>query len=227
MPRRCFEPKATAKRTPSIDRRLWPPSLFSIPTLGSTRGWSRSSSPRPNIYVGDAGSDPASATDRKAYYLVAEGFGAGANGPLLVLTAHPDPERIAALPDVAHVLPSGTRDGWTLFTVVPESGPESTATLVSRLREDPSLLVTGQTAVQIDISAHLRQALPLYLALVAGFAFLLLMVVFRAVLIPLKAVLSFLLSLGAALGCTVAIFQWGWFGLAGPPGPVRVLNAPA
>ncbi|MEV6847547.1 MMPL family transporter [Actinoplanes sp. NPDC051411] len=170
----------------------------------------------------DDGSDPAPATDRKAYDLVAEGFGAGANGPLLVLTRDRNPARIAAMPDVAEVMPGGVREGQALFTVVPESGPESaaTATLVARLRNDKSLLVTGQTAVAIDISAHLRQALPLYLALVAGFAFLLLMVVFRSLLIPLKAVLSFLLSLGAALGCTVAMFQWGWFGLADPPGPL-------
>jgi RND superfamily putative drug exporter len=168
------------------------------------------------------GSDPASATDRKAYDLVADGFGAGANGPLLVLTGDPDPARIAAMPDVAEVRPGGVRGGQALFTVVPKSGPESaaTATLVARLRNDKSLLVTGQTAVAIDISAHLRQALPLYLALVAGFAFLLLMVVFRSLLIPLKAVLSFLLSLGAALGCTVVMFQWGWLGLADPPGPL-------
>jgi RND superfamily putative drug exporter len=97
-----------------------------------------------------------------------------------------------------------------LLLLVPKSGPSdaATATLVTQLRKMP-VLVTGQTAVAIDISDHLRDALPLYLALVAGFAFLLLMVVFRSVLIPLKAVLSFLLSLGASLGCTVVAFQWG------------------
>lgn len=170
----------------------------------------------------DDGSDPAGATDRKAYDLVAEGFGAGANGPLLVLTGDPDPRWIATLPDVARVLPGGVAGDRALFTVVPESGPDSaaTATLVARLRANGSVLVTGQTAVAIDISARLRQSLPLYLALVAGFAFLLLMVVFRSVLIPLKAVLSFLLSLGAALGCTVALFQWGWLGAADPAGPL-------
>jgi RND superfamily putative drug exporter len=172
----------------------------------------------------DDGSDPASATDRKAYDLVAEGFGPGANGPLLVLTttAGPVAGQIAHMPDVARVLPSGVRGNQELFTVVPKSGPESaaTATLVADLRKDPARLVTGQTAVAIDISDHLRQALPLYLGLVAGFAFLLLMIVFRSVLIPAKAVLSFLLSLGAALGCTVAVFQWGWLGLTDTPGPL-------
>ena len=97
----------------------------------------------------------------------------------------------------------------------------TTETLVHALRGSPeslglpkgvSLQVTGETAVAIDISQRLLDALPLYLALVAGFAFLLLMVVFRSLLIPLKATLSFLLSFGAALGATVAVFQWGWLG---------------
>jgi RND superfamily putative drug exporter len=91
------------------------------------------------------------------------------------------------------------------------------------LREHPGLLVTGHTAVAIDISDRLASALPVYLALVAGFAFLLLMTVFRSVLIAVKAVVSFLLSLGASLGCTVAVFQWGWLGgLFGvdPAGPL-------
>jgi RND superfamily putative drug exporter len=132
---------------------------------------------------------------------------------------------IGAQPDVARVLDQGVRGGDALFTVVPASGPEdaATATLVAKLREHPDLLVSGQTAVAIDISEHLARALPLYLALVAGFAFLLLMTVFRSVLIAVKAVLSFLLSLGAALGCTVAVYQWGWLGgLFGvdPAGPL-------
>jgi RND superfamily putative drug exporter len=175
------------------------------------------------------GNDPSDTTDRRAYDLIAEGFGPGANGPLLVLarfdgTPAPGPveARLAATPGVARVIGSGVRGDDVLFTVVPSSGPSdaATATLVAKLRQQPSLLVTGQTAVAIDISDHLARALPLYLALVAGFAFLLLVVVFRSVLIAAKAVLSFLLSLGAALGCTVAVFQWGWFGLADPAGPL-------
>ncbi|MEU4236066.1 MMPL family transporter [Actinoplanes sp. NPDC026619] len=159
----------------------------------------------------DDGNDPTGATDRRAYDLIAEGFGPGANGPLLVLA--PDRagvgDQIAALPGVARVLPAQIRGSDALFTVVPSSGPNdaATATLVAKLRAlSPDLRVTGQTAVAIDISDHLAGALPLYLALVAGFAFLLLMVVFRSVLIAAKAVLSFLLSLGAALGCTVLAF---------------------
>jgi RND superfamily putative drug exporter len=179
------------------------------------------------------GNDPSTTTDRQAYDLIAEGFGPGANGPLLVLAEGNGSGRVApslaGLPDIARVLPAGTRGDDALFTLVPASGPSDAATvsLVARLRKQSipgvTLLVTGQTAVAIDISDHLSAALPLYLALVAGFAFLLLMVVFRSVLIPLKAVLSFLLSLGAALGATVAVFQWGWLGrLFGvdPAGPL-------
>lgn len=163
------------------------------------------------------GDDPTGTTDRRAYELIAEGFGPGANGPLLVLAQASGPaevERLAIrlgdVPDVARVVPAGLHGGDALLLLVPKTGPSdaATATLVAQLRKMP-VLVTGQTAVAIDISDHLRNALPLYLALVAGFAFLLLMVVFRSVLIPLKAVLSFLLSLGASLGCTVVAFQWG------------------
>ncbi|GIM90989.1 membrane protein [Paractinoplanes toevensis] len=157
----------------------------------------------------DDGSDPSSTTDRRAYDLIAAGFGPGVNGPLLVLVRDGavTSEQIAALPGVATVLPPAVKGDDTLLTVVPSSGPDdaATATLVARLRK-LDVSVTGQTAVAIDISDHLAAALPLYLALVAGFAFVLLLVVFRSVLIAAKAVLSFLLSLGAALGCTVLVF---------------------
>ncbi|MFC4651786.1 MMPL family transporter [Lactococcus nasutitermitis] len=107
--------------------------------------------------------------------------------------------------------------------MIPKSGPSalSTQRLVQRLRKTslesslagkPKLEVSGQTAVNIDVSKRLANALPLYLLLVVGFAFILLAVVFRSLLVPLKAVLSFLLSLGAALGSTVAVYQWGWLG---------------
>jgi RND superfamily putative drug exporter len=186
------------------------------------------------------GSDPAASTDRKAYDLVADGFGPGANGPLLVLarySAAPTAageaalaKRLGAVTDVAAVLPSGVRGNDVLITLLPGSGPSAPATtqLVQDLRQPAlmpgvTLLVSGQTAVAIDISDHLLHALPLYLGLVAGFAFLLLLVVFRSLLIPLKATISFLLSLGASLGCTVAVYQWGWLGHVfgvGNPGPL-------
>ncbi|RKR73710.1 MMPL family transporter [Frondihabitans australicus] len=175
------------------------------------------------------GDDTPGTTTREAYDLMAEGFGAGFDGPILVLahgaTASDVPALEKALDgtDVDRVIPSGVAGSDVLLTVIPESGPSdaATETLVHTLRRSSaqlglpqgvSLEVTGTTAVAIDISQRLLEALPVYLALVAGFAFLLLMVVFRSLLIPLKAVLSFLLSLGAALGATVAVFQWGWLG---------------
>ncbi len=180
------------------------------------------------------GSPPSSTTERQAYDLMGEGFGDGFNGPIVVLAsfpgAAPSPAGVASLvkhlsavTDVKQVYPTGTHGRDVLLTVIPKTGPSdpATETLVHALREPsvasgvdpaPTVLVSGQTAVAIDVSQRLLDALPLYLGLVAGFAFLLLLVVFRSILIPLKATISFLLSLGATLGCTVAVFQFGWLG---------------
>ena len=111
--------------------------------------------------------------------------------------------------------------GFAIITVVPESGPSDVATkeLVDTLREEfaalpdetgARALVTGQTAVGVDISQSLADAFPKYLLVVVGLAFFLLVLVFRSILVPLKATLGFLLSVGIALGATVAVFQWGW-----------------
>jgi RND superfamily putative drug exporter len=117
--------------------------------------------------------------------------------------------------------------GFATITVVPRSGPadQDTKQLVATLRADLSGLhadtgatpyVTGQTAAGVDISQSLTDAFPRYLIVVVGLAFLLLMLVFRSVLVPLKATLGFLLSIGISLGATVAVFQWGWLqGLLG------------
>jgi putative drug exporter of the RND superfamily len=175
----------------------------------------------------DDGSQPSSTTERQAYDLMAEGFGKGVNGPILVLADYATTPtkadvaelgaKLAGVKDVARVIPSGLRGDEVLLTVLPSSGPTDaqTVTLVNALRSlhaTPRLEVSGETAVAIDVSQHLLDALPLYLALVVGFAFLLLLIVFRSVLIPLKATISFVLSLGATLGCVVAVFQWGWLG---------------
>src|SRR6476469_3368402 len=111
--------------------------------------------------------------------------------------------------------------GFAIITVVPESGPSDVATkeLVDSLRDGfaalpdetgARALVTGQTAVGVDISQSLADAFPKYLLVVVGLAFFLLVLVFRSILVPLKATLGFLLSVGIALGATVAVFQWGW-----------------
>ncbi|WP_405851772.1 MMPL family transporter [Streptomyces sp. NBC_00090] len=184
-------------------------------------------------------------TQRKAYDMLSDSFGPGFNGPLTVTVEAEDAKAAAervrtALEGVrgvdavspATVNPSGDT---ALLTVVPATGPTDPRTedLVHSLRGAAGglasrsgaseILVAGQTAMFIDFSRTLDDALVPYLALVVGLAFLLLMVVFRSVLVPLKAALGFLLSVSAALGAVVAVFQWGWladlFGVD-QPGPI-------
>ncbi|MFG3497901.1 MMPL family transporter [Streptomyces sp. NPDC047928] len=172
----------------------------------------------------DDGAQPTSTTQRRAYDLLSDGFGPGFNGPLMVVVdgdkaeADRTAERIKGLDGVAAVTPATpNKAGDTaVITVVPKDRPSSAATeeLVHDIREATGdhVLVTGQTAMNIDFSQKMNDALVPYLALVVGLAFLLLMVVFRSVLVPLKAALGFLLSVVAALGAVVAVFQWGWLG---------------
>lgn len=172
----------------------------------------------------DDGAQPTSTTQRRAYDLLSEGFGPGFNGPLMVVVdgdgkaAARAADAIRGLDGVAAVTPpTPNKAGDTaMLTVVPKDRPSSTATedLVRDIRDTTGddVLVTGQTAMNIDFSQKMNDALPPYLALVVGLAFLLLMVVFRSVLVPLKAALGFLLSVVAALGAVVAVFQWGWLG---------------
>ncbi|MET9681787.1 MMPL family transporter [Streptomyces coeruleorubidus] len=195
----------------------------------------------------DDGSQPTSTTQRRAYDLLSDGFGPGFNGPLMVVVDAKDSDdpkaaftqvgdEIKGLKDVVTVTPPApnkTGDTATI-TVIPDSKPSSVATedLVHSIRgkgagikaeSDANVLVTGQTAMNIDVSEKLNDALIPYLVLVVGLAFLLLIVVFRSILVPLKAALGFLLSVMAALGSVVAVFQWGWLaGLMGveQTGPV-------
>ncbi|WP_326582181.1 MMPL family transporter [Streptomyces sp. NBC_00481] len=188
----------------------------------------------------DDGSQPTSTTQRRAYDLLSEGFGPGFNGPLMVVVDAKDSaspqeaatavtDGIKSLKDVVTVTPATfNKAGDTaMITVIPNSKPSSTQTedLVHAIRDegagvtadtDAKVLVTGATAMNIDFSQKLTDALLPYLALVVGLAFLLLIVIFRSILVPLKAALGFLLSVLAALGAVVAVFQWGWLaGLIG------------
>ncbi|MET7456940.1 MMPL family transporter [Streptomyces sp. NPDC005574] len=188
----------------------------------------------------DDGTQPTSTTQRKAYDLLSDGFGPGFNGPLMVVVdakGAADPkaaasavtDQVKGLKDVVTVSKAQfNQPGDTaMITVVPRSKPSSTQTedLVHAIRDagaevradtDARVLVTGTTAMNIDFSQKLNDALVPYLALVVGLAFLLLIVVFRSILVPLKAALGFLLSVLAALGAVVAVFQWGWLaGLIG------------
>ena len=175
----------------------------------------------------DNGSAPAASTQRQAYDLTAAAFGPGFNGPLLVLAelrhegdeqaaATALAERLGAVDGVAAAgRPQLSADRrYALLRVVPETGPqdERTERLVADLEAagGTAVGVTGVTAFGIDISALLSASLVPFALVVVGLAFLLLMVAFRSLVVPLKATLGFLLSVGATLGAVVAVFQWGW-----------------
>ncbi|MFI8323348.1 MMPL family transporter [Streptomyces sp. NPDC085529] len=172
----------------------------------------------------DDGVKPVSATERRAYDLLSEGFGPGFNGPLLVVvdgdkaTADRTVATIKELDGIAAVTPATPNKAGdaAMITVIPKDRPSSAATetLVHDIRDatGDDVLVTGATAMNIDFSQKMNDALVPYLALVVGLAFVLLTVVFRSILVPLKAALGFLLSVVAALGAVVAVFQWGWLG---------------
>jgi len=197
----------------------------------------------------DGGSKPTDNTERRAYDLLSEGFGPGFNGVLTVVVDAPNAtkdqqkqiasevtETLKGFPNVAAVSqPSQNEKGdVTISLVTPKTGPASDETkdLVEYMRDKADTIpekygieayVTGTTALNIDTADTLAAALPKYIAVVIGLALLLLMVVFRSVLVPLKAASGFLLSIAAAMGATVWIFQDG--NLAGlfnvaQPGPI-------
>ncbi|MGY1844473.1 MMPL family transporter [Modestobacter sp. SYSU DS0875] len=206
----------------------------------------------------DASSAGEETPQRQAYDAIAEYFGPGVNGPLLVFLDGLDPataEQTAGqaaaaiggtptgtpgqfeggLDDVAYAAPQVVADGTAaIVQVVPESGPQSeeTSDLVGELRDlgadleaqtGADVAVTGQTAVAIDVSDRLADALLPFTVVVVGLALVLLLLVFRSILVPVKAALGFLLSVGVSFGAVVAVFQWGWLmDLFGVPttGPV-------
>ena len=185
----------------------------------------------------DASNDPTTQTTRQAYDLLSQGFGVGFNGPLVVAVDmhgpadQPTVQRLesalrAGVPDVAFVAPAqynATKTG-AVIIVTPSTSPQSaqTETLVQTLRNDVippvvsgtdvNALVGGQTAGGIDAANFLGSRLFLVIGAVLVLSFLLLMTVFRSIVIPLKAVIMNLLSVGAAYGVLVAVFQWGWAG---------------
>ena len=181
----------------------------------------------------DDGTAPKSETRRLAYDLLSEGFGPGFNGPLLLAVELDDPAAlqqldqlttaIAATPGVAAVSPPQPNEAGdaAIIQVIPTTSPQDQATteLVRRLRDDVIPAATpegavvhvgGGTATFIDLSDRITNALPWFIGAVVLLSFLLLMVVFRSILVPLKAAVLNLLSIGAAYGVVVMIFQWGW-----------------
>ncbi|MFT4082891.1 MAG: MMPL family transporter [Nocardioides sp.] len=209
------------------------------------------------LAIPDDATAPSGSDARVAYDLIADNFGAGANGPLVVVVDTADSsDALGAVNSVVSDLEAITDDvvsvvpptgsgadataaekkaltkqlasvSYATITVIPTSGPADSATkeLVKTIRADLSdlpeqdgarALVTGQTAVGIDISQKLNDVFPLYLVVVVGLAFILLVLVFRSILVPLKAAVGFLISVCVSLGATVAVFQWGWLnGLIG------------
>ena len=180
------------------------------------------------LAVADAGNDPVGSTTRNAYDWLADGFGAGVNGPLMVVVDTPDDtaraqvpaivQRVTDTPGIAFVEPASQSPdgGIATFTAFPTTSPQSEATehLVHDLRRDlpDNVHIGGQTAVSIDFATVLAERLPWFIGGVLLLSFVLLLIVFRSVLVPLKAVIMNLLSIGAAYGVMVMIFQWGWFG---------------
>lgn len=176
-----------------------------------------------------ANSRPESDTSRRAYDLTTEHFGAGYNGTLTVVAnGVTQPAQAAQIASalgredgVATARAGVVTNGIALITVVPKTGPNDPATtdLVNRIRNDRAaitgstgteILVGGQTATDIDVSTKLGDALPIFIVVVAGLAFVLLTFAFRTILVPIKSIVGFLLSAGAAFGAQVAVFQWGW-----------------
>ena len=188
----------------------------------------------------DAGTDPADSSTRKAYDLLAEGFGPGFNGPLQVVVDAPNGtspaatmrelaplgKALAATPGVAGVAPAVVNEAGdtAILQVFPTTSPQENATsdLVKQLRGDvlPSFEqqlgivahVGGTTAIYDDFATYISGKLPLFFGIVILLSALLLMVAFRSLLVPLKAVLMNVLTIGASFGVVVAIFQWGWLG---------------
>ncbi|MBW8826603.1 MAG: MMPL family transporter [Acidobacteria bacterium] len=198
---------------------------------------------------GDAGNRPRSDTSRRAYDLLADGFGPGFNGPLFLAVDLGGTDAgarqaflaklesaVRADPGVQAVVPPlVNKDGSVaLIQAFPATSPQDKATVatVHRLRRQvirdattgtgAEVLVGGVTPASIDFSNYIKHALPVFIGAVLVLSFLLLMAVFRSILVPLKAVIMNLLSIGAAAGLVVAFFQWSWFGeLLGHPGPVE------
>jgi RND superfamily putative drug exporter len=189
-----------------------------------------------------AGDAPAQTTHRQAYDLLTEGFGEGVNAPLLLVAELDAPgvgdtglpalaAELATVPGIVSVSEprlSESRDT-AVLTATPATGPADpdTSATIARVRDavPANVHVSGITAVTDDLNAQLRDTLPLFVGAVVGVSFLLLVLVFRSIVVPLKAAVMNLLSLGVAYGVLVAVFQWGWgAGLLGLEGPTPITS---
>jgi putative drug exporter of the RND superfamily len=214
-----------------LQRRPWPPAISGLVILLVLATPVLSM----RLAFADAGNKPTSDTTRRAYDLLVDGFGPGFNGPMILAADTPGGQgdlptlqrlggELNSTPGVAFATqpqPNGASNA-AILQVFPKTSPQSEATakLVDRLRndvipaatrgKDVDVKVGGITAGATDYSNYTAERLPVFIGLVLLLSFLLLMVVFRSVLVPLKAVIMNLLSIGAAYGVIVAVFQWGW-----------------
>ena len=198
--------------------------ILAVPFFGLRLGFS------------DQGNDPKDTTTRKAFDLLADGFGPGSNGPIILVAELPSGTTLGSLapitaaikqtPGVQSITPAlgnkTTAPTAAQWVVVPTTSPQDqrTTDLVNSLRStvlpqattgtNLDVVVTGSVATQVDFSSYLSGRLVLFFAAVLTLSFLLLLAVFRSLLVPIKAVIMNLLSIGAAYGVMVAIFQWGW-----------------
>ncbi|MGA1413297.1 MAG: MMPL family transporter, partial [Ilumatobacteraceae bacterium] len=221
-----------------IQRRPWTAAISATAVLLVL------SAPLASIRLGfgDTGNDPEESTVRKAYDLIAAGFGPGFNGPLYITVQGEtagQPEKLQAFVDTisategvayAQAVPASADGSLSLVIAYPKTAPQDEATydLVKFLRSDVvpatgvDAKVGGFTAAGSDFATALGSRMPYLFIGVLSLSFLLLMAVFRSLLVPLKAVIMNLLSIGAAYGVLVAVFQWGWgisligIGKAGP-----------
>ncbi|GAA4656648.1 MMPL family transporter [Arthrobacter cryoconiti] len=187
----------------------------------------------------DGGSEPVDSSAYQAYSITGANFGEGMNGPIIVVGALPAgldkasatalnldvADQLRQVPNVKAAVPvTVSKDFKTaVYQVIPDEGPASASTVqvVHDLRAEGTTIkadhgvtigLTGQTAANVDVSSKLGEALPPYLAIVVGLSLLLLILVFRSILVPILATAGFLLSLVAAFGGVVAVYQWGWLG---------------
>jgi RND superfamily putative drug exporter len=164
----------------------------------------------------DEGNLPETRTERRAYDLVAQGFGPGINGPLVVVAEADEAAQVrsevATDPGIASVAPPDVHGGVATLLAFPTTAPQDSATAatLARLRAIVDAHIGGNTADWIDAGDRLEDRLPYFLGAVVLLSFLLLTVMFHSVLVPLKAAVLNLLGVGAAYGVLVVVFQWGW-----------------
>ena len=221
---KALKPMSTARAVLTAIGTIAVLALIAIPVFSMRLG------------IPDGSAEAPDTTEYQAYAAQAEHFGAGRNAPIvavadipadldetdLLTTTAEQAEQIAALDEVEHVVPVGENEAGDIlmFQIIPvhDANHEDTVNLVYQLRDlDPAgevthLALAGHATGVIDVSDALAEVLPLYLGVVVGLSLLIMVLVFRSLVVPLIASGGFVLSVGAAMGAVVAIYQWGWLG---------------